>query len=612
MAADPSKIQDYALIGDGRSAALISKRGSIDWLCWPRFDSAPIFAAILDRNIGGYWSICPAQRFEITRRYLDNTNVLETTFLTDLGIITVTDFMTATSEQQKKKQFWPEHELVRQIKCVQGEAEMLVDFDPRLDYGRVSPKIKDCSKFGWRIDARNFVLTLHSDPVLGRRSGQGLSEKCRLKAGETAAFSLTFCADAPAVIPPLGHLVSEKLDLTIAWWREWAGQSNYKGRYERQVMRSALLLKLLSYAPSGAIIAAPTTSLPERIGADSNWDYRFAWLRDAAFTVHALFGLGYKADAEAFVDWLLHATRLTRPQLRVVYDVFGESTPPEREVSHLNGYADSRPVRVGNSASEQMQLDIYGEVIEAVSHFIGDSKTLDRDTKQLLRQCAEYVCDHWREPDNGIWEYRDKRRHYTHSRLMCWVALDRILKIQARGQLSGIDARKCAAERADIRQEIETRAWNPALPAYAQACGSTVIDASVLLMPYHGFEQAGSQRLQQTHAQIREKLVPRVGLVYRNQRSLELHEGAFALCSFWEADFLARSGKAREAREVFEAALAFANDVGLFAEEIDPETGDALGNFPQAFTHLGVINAALSLRDNEDGRNRSIDAHELD
>jgi GH15 family glucan-1,4-alpha-glucosidase len=255
-------------------------------------------------------------------------------------------------------------------------------------------------------------------------------------------------------------------------------------------------------------------------------------------------------------------------------------------------------VRVGNSASNQLQLDIYGEVVEAVSHFMHENETLDRDTQKLLRQCAEYVCDHWREPDNGIWEYRDKRRHYTHSRLMCWVALDRILKMQARGQLSGIDMDKCATERANVRQEIETRAWNPALPAYAQACGSATIDASVLLMAYHGFEEAASQRLQQTHAQIRQKLVPRIGLVYRNQRSLELKEGAFALCSFWEADFLARSGQVDKAREVFEAALDNANDVGLFAEEIDPETGDALGNFPQGFTHLGVINAALSLRNN--------------
>ncbi|PYK12041.1 MAG: hypothetical protein DME65_05355 [Verrucomicrobia bacterium] len=373
--------------------------------------------------------------------------------------------MPVTSEQQKKERLWPEHELVRQIKCIHGEAEVLVDFDPRLDYGRASPKIKDCGELGWQIDTGRSLFILRGKLGSIRRDCQGLSGKIKLKAGET-----------------LGDLVREKLDLTIAWWRDWADQSNYKGRYQRQVMRSALVLKLLSYAPSGAIVAAPTTSLPERLGADSNWDYRFAWLRDAAFTVHALFGLGYKADAEAFVDWLLHATRLTRPKLRVVYDVFGERTPPERELRYLNGYANARPVRVGNSASEQVQLDIYGDVVEAVSRFVGENQKLDRDMQKFLRQCAQYVCEHWREPDNGIWEYRDKRRHYTHSRLMCWVALDRILKMQECGQLSGIDMTKCAAERAKIRQEIETRAWNPALAAYAQACGSDIIDASVLLM----------------------------------------------------------------------------------------------------------------------------------
>jgi GH15 family glucan-1,4-alpha-glucosidase len=590
------KIHDYAVIGDGRSAALVSNRGSIDWLCWPRFDSASIFAAILDPIIGGRWSIRPAEHAQTTRRYIDKTNVLETEFATASGKIVLTDFMPVTSEEQKKKILWPEHELVRQIKCAQGEVELIVDFNPRLDYGRAVPKIKDCGKLGYRIDIGTCVFTFRSEIELVRRS-HGLSARTSLKAGETIAFSLTYSAEGPAVIPPLGDAITERLNLTIDWWQRWAAQSNYHGPYERQVTRSALVLKLLSYAPSGAIVAAPTTSLPERIGADFNWDYRFAWLRDAAFTVHALFGLGYKDDAAAFVDWLLHATRLTRPKLQVLYDVFGENPPRERELSHLQGFAGSRPVRIGNAASEQLQLDLYGEVVEAVSHFIGNNKRPDRDTQKMLRQCAEYVCEHWCEPDNGMWEYRDERRPYTHSRLMCWVALDRILKMRARGQLNRIDTKKCEAERARIRQEIEEHAWNPNLEMYAQACGSETVEANVLLLAYHGFEEASSQRLQQTHQRIREKLVTQAGLVYRNERSLELGEGAFALCSFWEADFLARAGKLQEAREIFEAALGYANDLDLFAEEIDPENGDALGNFPQAFTHLGVINAALSLRD---------------
>ena len=599
------KIQEYALIGNGRSAALISNRGSIDWLCWPRFDSASIFGAIIDQKTGGRWSICPLGDTQLSRRYLDNTNVLETTFSKESGKIALTDFMPVTSEEKKQSFLWPEHELVRQIKCTQGEMELIVDFSPRLDYGRVCPKIKNAGKLGWRIDIGTDVFTLRSEIELVRH-GDGLAANVTLKAGEKVGFSFSHSEEGPAVIPPLGESVTDKLNLTADWWRHWASQSDYRGPYERQVTRSALVLKLLSYAPSGAIVAAPTTSLPERIGGDLNWDYRFAWLRDASFTVHALFGLGYKDDAEAFVDWLLHATRLNRPQLRVVYDVFGERPSSERELLYLHGYAGSRPVRIGNAASEQVQLDLYGEVVDAVWHFIGETETPDRDVQKMLRQCAEYICERWQEPDNGIWEERDQRRHYTHSRLMCWVALDRILKMQARGQLHGISVGKCESERKRIREEIETRCWNPELEAYMQACGSNVSDASALLLAYHGFEEASSQRMQKTHQRIRDRLVPRPGLVHRNEQSKDRHEGAFAVCSFWEADFLALSGNLSEAAEVFEAALAYANDVDLLAEEIDPESGDALGNFPQGFTHLGLINAALSLRDCEKR------AHELE
>jgi GH15 family glucan-1,4-alpha-glucosidase len=263
----------------------------------------------------------------------------------------------------------------------------------------------------------------------------------------------------------------------------------------------------------------------------------------------------------------------------------------------LLGHRKSQPVRVGNAASEQMQLDVYGELVEAVSHFFGKTEELDRDVRGMLHGIGEYVCEHWREYDNGIWEERDELRPYTHSRLMCWVALDRLLQMHARDQIPRLDAARCAAERENIRKEIEQRAWNPQLAGYAQACGSDIMDATVLLFPYHGFESAASQRMQETYARVRERLVPRRGLVYRYEKSKDRHEGAFAVCSFWEVDFLARAGKAAEAREVFEAALGYANDVDLFAEEIEPDTGEAMGNFPQAFTHLGVINAALALRD---------------
>ena len=308
-------------------------------------------------------------------------------------------------------------------------------------------------------DANVFILrgNIELEPT-----PDGLAAHFVLKSGESVVFTFSFSAEAPAVVPPLGSAIDEKLNLAIDWWRSWAAQSTYRGPYQRQVTRSALVLKLLSYAPSGTIIAAPTTSLPECIGGGLNWDYRFAWLRDASFTVHALFGLGYKDDAAAFVDWLLHATRLTRPKLRVVYDVFGESPPPERVLSHFGRTPQSRPVRVGNAASEQMQLDVYGELVEAVSHFFGKTEKLDRDVHGMLRGIGEYVCEHWREYDNGIWEERDELRPYTHSRLMCWVALDRLLQMHARGQVRRLDAARCAAERENIRKEIEAACLEPA------------------------------------------------------------------------------------------------------------------------------------------------------
>src|ERR1043166_5641207 len=596
MSAEVTRIQDYAIIGDGRSAALISKRGSLDWLCWPRFDSPSIFGAILDSKHGGYWNIHPVHESQVTRRYIENTNVLETTFLGASSRIVLTDFMAVTSEANKGRALWPEHELVRQISCRTGEGEVVVEFSPRLDYGRVAPKIRDAGKFGWRIDTGANVLIMRANIGL-EPTPDGLVARFVLKSGESVVFTFSFSAEAPAVVPPMGSAIAEKLDLTIDWWRSWAAQSTYHGPYQRQVTRSALVLKLLSYAPSGTIIARPTTSLPERIGGSLNWDYRFAWLRDASFTVHALFGLGYRDDAAAFVDWLLHTTRLTRPRLRVVYDVFGESPPPEHVLSHLDGHRKSRPVRVGNAASEQMQLDVYGELVEVVSHFFNKTEKLQRDVHGMLHAIGEYVCEHWREDDNGIWEERDQLRPYTHSRLMCWVALDRLLQMHACGQVRGLDAARCATERENIRKEIEHRAWNPRLAGYTQACGSDIMDATVLLFPYHGFESASSQRMQQTYARIRERLVPRRGLVYRYEQSKDRHEGAFAVCSFWEVDFLAHSGKVAEAHEVFEAAVGYANDVDLFAEEIDPDTGEATGNFPQAFTHLGIINAALALGD---------------
>jgi GH15 family glucan-1,4-alpha-glucosidase len=595
------KIQDYAVIGDGRSAALVSRGGSIDWLCWPRFDSPSLFGGLLDRRVGGAWGIAPTGPARIERRYLDGTNVLQTRFHTAAGTVTLTDFMPAASEEEKGRTLWPEQELVRRVECEQGEVEVRVHFDPRPDYGRAAVRVRDAGALGLRLESGPGLVTLRGDVQLAPAADGGATATARLRAGEAVAFSLAFAADGPAVLPPPGEVVSRKLDLTVGWWRRWAARATYGGPHRDAVVRSALALKLMTYAPSGAIVAAPTTSLPERLGGDLNWDYRFCWLRDAAFTARALFGLGYQEDAEAFVSWLLHATRLTRPELRVLYDVYGERTSQERELPHLDGYAGSRPVRLGNATRDQLQLDVYGEVIEAVTHFLHSGGDLDREMQAMLRHFGGYVCRHWREPDNGIWEPRDQRRHYTHSRLMCWVALDRLLEMHGRGRLDGVPADAFTTHRGQIRREIEERGWNPALESYTQLLDGDTLDATVLLMAFHGFDEASSSRMRRTYRRIQDRLGAGPGLLYRYEQSFEGGEGAFAMCGFWAAEYLARGGGSPEqARDAFARALSYANDLGLFAEEIDPRTGDALGNFPQAFTHVGLINAALSLAERDE------------
>jgi GH15 family glucan-1,4-alpha-glucosidase len=591
-----AKIQDYAAIGNGRSIALISRFGSIDWLCWPRFDSASIFAAILDPNIGGCWRIQPTDQSEITRRYIEDTNVLETRFRTASGTVVLTDFMPVTSEEEKSRHLWPEHEIIRLLRCEHGQVRLEIELLPRPNYARMGVRLIDAGALGLRLEIGTNLLIFRSEVHLTVEDQSRIKGTIVMNAGESVSFSLSFATESPAVIPSLRDLVDEKLQVTVTWWRKWVAQSNYDGEYERQVTRSALLLKLLCYAPSGAIIAAPTASLPESLGGDHNWDYRFAWLRDASFTVWALFGLGYEEDAEAFVNWLLHATRLTRPELRVMYDVFGERPRKEEVLEHLAGYRDSKPVRIGNGARDQFQLDIYGEIVESVVHFLGRRVRLDGEVQKILRQCGQYVCEHWREPDHGIWEYRDQRRHYTHSRLMCWVALDRLLRLHERGQITRIDSARVRAERDALRQAIETENWNSAVGAYTQAANHDQVDASVLLLCFYNFEPATSDRLQQTHECVHQRLSPKPGLLWRDERSRTQHEGVFAFCSFWEVDFLARSNRFHEADALMKTTLRYANDLDLFAEQIDPESGDALGNFPQGFTHVGVINAALSLQ----------------
>jgi GH15 family glucan-1,4-alpha-glucosidase len=596
--ADYPPIGDYALIGDCRGAGLVSRDGSLDWLCFPRFDSPSVFAALLDAETGGSFRIRPTGEFRIERRYLPGTNVLETTFHGPSGSLALRDLVTVSSEEDKRASLTPEHEVLREIEGITGEIEIEIFYDPRPDYGRVRPLLEQRGEHGLRCEAKGAALILRSELPLklvgDGRSARGVG---RIRAGERKYLSFTYGKEAPAVVPPLGEAAHGRLERTARWWQEWANRCGYSGPYHEAVIRSALALKLMTYAPSGALVAAPTTSLPEWPGGVRNWDYRYCWLRDASFTLRALSTLSYYEEAEAFHGWVLHATRLTWPELQVLYDVFGEARLPERELPHLEGYAGSRPVRVGNDAHGQLQLDVYGEVLDAAAWFVERGGRFDRDTSRMLNGLGHTVCRRWREPDEGIWEGRSGRFHHTHSKVLCWVALNRLVKMHEAGRLE-ISADLFRAHRDAVRAEIEVRGYNEQLGSYTRTFDGDEMDASLLTLPLYGYIEGTHPRMRSTCARIHEKLA-RDSLLYRYETGtddgLPSGEGAFGICSFWAVECVARGGDVRAATRAFERLLSYANDVGLFAEEIDPDTGAALGNFPQAFTHIGLINAALTV-----------------
>lgn len=591
-------IGDYALIGDCRGAALVSRDGSLDWLCFPRFDSPALFAALLDAAEGGRFSIRPGGLFQAERRYRPDTAVLETTMHCPEGAVVLRDLMPVAGEDEKRRSLSPDHEVLRELVGLAGEVQLTIRYDPRPNYGRTRAVLRQWGQFGLRCEAGKAVLLLRNDPPLQwALDGEGAHATMRLRAGERAYLSLSYSEEAPAVIPPLGDSAAERRTRSERWWRGWAAGCRYDGPYRDAVVRSAITLKLLTFAPSGAVVAAPTTSLPEQVGGVRNWDYRYCWLRDAAFTLRALFALGYEDEANAFVNWLLHATRLTWPELQVVYDVFGEARLPERELPHLAGYAGSRPVRVGNDAHGQLQLDVYGEVIDAAAQFVHHGGRLDHDTSRLLRGLGETVCKRWREPDEGIWEGRGGRFPHTHSKALCWIALDRLIDLHDGGHIE-LPVDRFRRERAAIQDTIETHGFNTALGTYTQHLGGQAVDASLLVLPLYGYRAATDRRMRATYQRICEQL-GRGSVIYRYREDTEdglpPGEGAFGICSFWAVECLALGGELSRATAAFEQLLTYANDVGLLAEEIDPETGSHLGNFPQAFTHVGLINAALTL-----------------
>jgi GH15 family glucan-1,4-alpha-glucosidase len=592
------RIQDYAVIGNGRSAALVSRGGSLDWLCWPRFESPSLFAAILDPAIGGHWKISPTVPARSTRRYVDASNVLVTEFETPDGLLRLTDLMPVFSEEEKKHVLVPEHEVLRIVECIRGEGEIEVRFEPRPNYARREPRLRSARGLGIRVEDGPHLYTLRSDVSLEIQHHATVVGRARLSAGERRHFSLTYDAHGPAVLPPLGTHSEEAIRRTTAWWRQWASRCTYDGPYREQVIRSLLILKLLAYAPSGAIVAAPTTSLPERIGGDLNWDYRFCWIRDASLTVHELLDLGYPDEAAAFVGWLLHVTRLTRPRIQVLYDVYGELPRSEELLAHLEGHRGSRPVRIRNAATGQLQLDTYGEVIDAVAQMCRRGASLDLETQRMLRQFGQYACENWQRPDQGIWEPRTAPQHHTHSRVLCWTALDRLLELHQMGVLPRIPTAKFEENRRLIRRDVEDRSWNSSLQTYTQVQGGSTVDATLLLLGWYGFANPSDPRMRATFQRIRERLEVAPGLLYRVEESRAAGEGAFGICGFWAAEYLARGGGSLDEAEAwFERLLCYGNDVGIHAEEIDPSTGEPLGNVPQAFTHVGLISAALAIEE---------------
>ena len=573
----------------------MSRAGSIDWLCLPDFSSPSIFAGLLDPARGGSCVVRPRDAsFTSERRYVGRTAVLETDFTTDSGSVRLLDLMPIDDGARSLR---PMREVLRAVEGMAGTVEIEVRLDVRPDYARRKLRPRRRGRLGWTYLWGNEVLAVHTDIAL-EPEGDTLVGRAVLGPGDRRYLSLAYTRGDPAVLPPLATDADGRIADTIDWWRDWTDRCRYSGPYRDEVVRSAVTLKLLTYALSGAIVAAPTTSLPEAIGKGRNWDYRYCWLRDAGLTTEALLATGYREEALSFLGWMLHATRLSWPGLQVMYDIFGRTRLDEKELAHLAGHAGSRPVRIGNDAYRQRQLDIYGEVVTAARAALAGNGRLDRESARMLTGLGDVVCRQWRDSDSSIWEVRGPLRHYTFSKVMCWAALDGLLKLHDDGTLVLPAGRieSFGRERAALAQAIERRGFNEGLGSYTSVLDGDKVDASLLLMACIGYKDASDARMRSTYDLIHERL-GRNGLLNRYERfdGIAGIEGAFGICGFWAIDNLAKRGDLDAAERRFRHMLSFANDLGLYAEEIDAASGAALGNFPQAFTHVGLINAAVAI-----------------
>ena len=601
-------LADYALIGDCHSAALVSRQGSIDWCCLPRFDSDSCFGRLLDWSNGGYFQICPTGRFSSHREYLENSLVLVTTFRSGSGEARLIDFFAMRPGGRQR----PRREIVRIVEGLSGTLQLNVRFVPRLDFGEVKPWVRPSSAGAYVAVGSNTGLLIFGDAPLHPGSDHDLECILEVHAESRYHIGVQFLPPEESGREHLADKEIPKLEAhyeeTLHWWRDWSAKIRCEdGRLPRvkgngaTVARSAIVLKALCYAPTGAIIAAPTTSLPEEIGGERNWDYRFCWLRDSIFTVHALSNLGLQAEAEGMRRFIQRTASGNANELQVLYAVDGKRRVPEIELPKLDGWRGSRPVRIGNGAAEQFQADMYGLVMELSWRWSERGERPDENYWGFLTAIVEVAIARRPLPDRGLWEVRSRPMHFVQSKVMCWAAVDGGIALAERyGLPAPLD--RWREQRDGMRKDIEERGYNRKRGVFVRSYGSKDLDAALLLLPAVDFIAWDDERMVRTTEAIRKEL-SHDGLVLRYAARDGLHgnEGAFVACTFWLAECLAHQRRRKEAREAFERACRCANDLGLFAEEFQPKLGEMLGNFPQGLTHLAHVSAALALEDLENG-----------
>ncbi|MEU9130616.1 glycoside hydrolase family 15 protein [Kitasatospora sp. NPDC048540] len=590
-------VEEYGIIGDMHSAALVGTDGSIDWYCLPRFDSPSVFARILDDEKGGYFRISVPGCLRRQQMYLPDTCVLVTRFLSDSGVGEVIDFMPVDPGRAGPGS----HQIVRVAKSIRGSTEFRLDCMPAFNFAR-DPHTVEISGPGALFRSDGMSFTLRSRFPLARHLN-GVSASFTLGEGESTTFLLGEGADLQQTAAESRIVGDDLLRETVTFWKRWLGQCTYRGRWREMVNRSILTLKLLTYDPTGAIVAAPTTSLPEELGGPRNWDYRYTWMRDAALTLIAFMQLGFTGEAEKFMAWLEERAvedATSKAPLQLMYRVDGTRDLTETHLDHLDGYRGSRPVRVGNLAVDQLQLDIYGELLAAVEIYDRDAKKISYDLWTHLVRMLDWVADNWRRSDEGIWEIRGGRHHFVYSKVQCWVALDRGLRIADRRSFP-LDRSRIQRERDLIFEAVMQEGYRPDRGSFVQHFATDALDASILTLPIVGFVAPSDPRMLGTLARIRrelssDSLVYRYSVRHAAADGIDCGEGTFNICTFWLVEALARAGEVEEARFIFEKMLTYANHVGLFGEETSP-SGEVAGNYPQAFTHLSLINAAFALNE---------------